>query len=115
MDLFDKPLELYDELNNDDNDDITYNDDCGHKNIEKVPVKTNKHNFDRDKRGRLLKGAKIAKKELDVDKIWDLYRLGVPVKDIVKTVKCSKSTVYNIINECKKTGKSSIFDELIFT
>lgn len=61
-----------------------------------------KRNVNRDKRGRLNKGARLAQKDsCDIKKIWLLYQNGVTVKEIVHRLGCSKSTVYNVVKERK--------------
>lgn len=62
-----------------------------------------KHNIHRDERGRLNKGALLASKDnCREQEILLMYDDGMSVKEIVDSMKCSKSTVYNVI---KKHGK----------
>lgn len=64
------------------------------------------HNIKRDKRGRLNKGALLAKKTTCNDvKIWLLYMAGMSVKTIVENMGCSKSTVYNSIKRHKEKNE----------
>lgn len=64
------------------------------------------HNIKRDKRGRLNKGALLAKKETcDEVKIWLRYMSGMTVGQIVDVMGCSKSTVYNVIKKRKSEDK----------
>ena len=61
------------------------------------------HNIKRDKKGRLNEGAILAKKDnCDELSIIIRYKSGMPVKEIVKDLNCSKSTVYNVISKYKK-------------
>lgn len=53
-----------------------------------------KRNVNRDKRGRLNKGARLAQKDsCSIQKIWSLYQTDMTVKEIVNRLGCSKSTV----------------------
>lgn len=62
-----------------------------------------KLNLTRDERGRLSKGATIAKKRsCDEEEIWYLHKLGWTVKKIVEVRGCSKSTAYNVIKKKKQ-------------
>ena len=64
------------------------------------------HNIKRDKRGRLNKGALLAKKETcNEDEIWLRYMSGMTVGQIVYVMGCSKSTVYNVINKRKSNNE----------
>lgn len=64
------------------------------------------HNIKRDKRGRLNKGALLAKKDTcNEDKIWLRYKAGMTVGEIVEVMGCSKSTVYNVIKKRKSKDK----------
>lgn len=58
-------------------------------------------NTDRDERGRLKKGAKLAgKRSCDDTDIWRLYsECNYNVKEIVELKGCSKSTVYNVVKK----------------
>lgn len=59
-----------------------------------------KRNVNRDKRGRLNKGARLAQKDsCKADKILSLYQNGMTVREIVDQLRCSKSTVYNVLKE----------------
>ncbi len=61
-----------------------------------------KRNVNRDKRGRLNKGARLAQKDsCSIKKIWSLYQTDMTVKEIVNHLGCSKSTVYNVVKERK--------------
>lgn len=66
-----------------------------------------KINISRDEKGRLHKGAMIAKKRsCDEKEIWRLYNTGrYTVKDIVGLKGCSKSTVYNVIKKYKEKNE----------
>ena len=65
-------------------------------------------NTDRDEKGRLKKGAKIAgKRSCDGTDIWWLYsERNYSVKEIVELKGCSKSTVYNVIKKHKERGEA---------
>lgn len=68
-------------------------------------------NIHRDKKGRLNKGAELAKK-VTINKeylIRDLYDNKVPVRTITLVTGISKSTVYNVIKKYKKVKKDSYF------
>lgn len=58
-------------------------------------------NTDRDEKGRLKKGTKLAgKRSCDDTEIWRLYNKdNYSVKEIVELKGCSKSTVYNVIKK----------------
>ncbi len=69
---------------------------------EKIKKEFNcQRNIKRDEKGRLNKGAKLAKKD-DTDDIIIWLRLGWPVKQIVETLGFSKSTVYRIKKQYEK-------------
>ncbi len=74
--------------------------------VDALSDKEYKKFFDigRDERGRIKKGAVIARKRsCDEDDIWFLYKKwGLSVKEIVEERGCSKSTVYNVIKKYKK-------------
>lgn len=56
-----------------------------------------KRNIRRDDKGRLNKGAKLAKKDAcNEQKIIMWLRMGFSVKEIVMALGCSKSTVYRV-------------------
>lgn len=60
-------------------------------------------NIKRDKRGRLNKGALLAKKDCcNEDEIWLRYMSGMSAKQIVDCMGCSSSTVYNVIKKYKE-------------
>lgn len=62
-----------------------------------------KHNIQRDERGRLNKGALLASKDSCKEQgILLRYDNGMPVKEIVDCMGCSKSTVYNVIKKRRK-------------
>ena len=62
-----------------------------------------KHNIKRDSKGRLNKGALLAKKEAyNEAKIYLLFAAGASAKEIVEHSACSKSTVYRIISKYNK-------------
>lgn len=72
-------------------------------------------NVQRDERGRLLEGSKIASKSCcDPDRIWQLHYSGFSVKEIVKRLKCSKSTVYRVLKQEPKDNWINIGDNLPF-
>lgn len=59
-----------------------------------------KRNIVRDKRGRLNKGALLAKKDnCNEEKILHRYEKGLQVKEIVEELGCSKTTVYRVLNK----------------
>ena len=61
------------------------------------------HNIDRDAKGKLNKGARLAQKDsCDELSILLRYKSGMPAKEIVNDLKCSKSTVYAVISKYKK-------------
>lgn len=65
--------------------------------------KEKKHNVYRDERGRLNKGALLAKKDsCNETAILLRYYSGMTVKEIVECRGCSKSTVYNVIKRIKE-------------
>ena len=62
-----------------------------------------KLNLARDEKGRLKKGATIARKRIcDEEDLWWLYSKGRTVKEIIELRGCSKSTVYNVIKKYKE-------------
>ena len=64
-----------------------------------------KLNLARDEKGRLKKGATIARKRIcDEEDLWWLYSMGCTVKEIIELRGCSKSTVYNVIKKYKEKG-----------
>ena len=64
-----------------------------------------KLNLARDEKGRLKKGATIARKRIcDEEDLWSLYSGGYTVKKIIELRGCSKSTVYNVIKKYKEKG-----------
>ena len=64
-----------------------------------------KLNLARDEKGRLKKGATIARKRIcDEEDLWSLYSGGYTVKEIIELRGCSKSTVYNVIKKYKEKG-----------
>ena len=64
-----------------------------------------KLNLARDEKGRLKKGATIARKRIcDEEDLWLLYSGGYTVKEIIELRGCSKSTVYNVIKKYKEKG-----------
>ena len=71
-----------------------------------------KHNIHRDKRGRLNKGALLASKDNCSEVGIQLrYDSGMSPKEIVDCMKCSKSTVYNVIKKHRnKKDKSAILE-----
>lgn len=63
-----------------------------------------KRNIKRDSKGRLNKGAALAKKDSCNEKgILLRYQGGMTVKEIVECMGCSKSTVYNVLSKNKKS------------
>lgn len=59
-------------------------------------------NIKRDSKGRLNKGALLAKKNsCDGSKIYLMHEMGATVKEIVEHYGCSKSAVYRILAEHK--------------
>ena len=72
-------------------------------------------NVRRDQRGRLLKDSKIASKSCcDPDRIWQLHYSGFSVKEIVRQLKCSKSTVYRVLKHKPEDKWLNIGDNLPF-
>lgn len=72
-------------------------------------------NENRDVRGRLKKGSRIAvKMNCDKDIIRNHYRMGLSVKDIVEKLGCSKTTVYNAIKNMDKIDRLDMDTELPF-
>lgn len=72
-------------------------------------------NVQRDERGRLLEGSKIASKSCcDPDRIWQLHYSGFSVKEIVRQLKCSKSTVYRVLKHKPEDKWLNIGDNLPF-
>lgn len=65
-------------------------------------------NTDRDEKGRLKKGTKLAgKRSCDDTEIWWLYNNdNYSVKEIVELKGCSKSTVYNVIKKHRQKEKT---------
>ncbi len=60
------------------------------------------HNIKRDSKGRLNKGAKLAKKDsCNETKIYLMYVAGATVKEIVEIYGCSKSVVYRVLAKYK--------------
>ena len=69
-------------------------------------------NIDRDEKGRLNKGARLAHKEsCNEIKIWLMYCAGMSVKEIMEYMKCSRTSVYRIIKKNKDNRKASNWDE----
>ena len=65
-----------------------------------------KRNINRDEKGRLNKGAKLAKKDAcNESKIILYLRMGCSVKEIVEGLGCSKSTVYRIKKQYEEKGE----------
>lgn len=62
-----------------------------------------KHNIHRDERGRLNKGALLASKD-SCGEVGILLRYdsGMSVREIVESVGCSKSTVYDVIKKHRR-------------
>jgi len=59
-------------------------------------------NIKRDSKGRLNKGAKLAKKaSCNETKIYLMYELGATVKEIIEMYGCSKSVVYRVLAKHK--------------
>lgn len=59
-------------------------------------------NIKRDSKGRLNKGAKLAKKDTcNETKIYLMHELGATVKEIVAYYGCSKSVVYRVLAKHK--------------
>jgi len=103
--------EIFNGDSDDDVEDIVVRQqrDYEHDRIKEL------QNVQRDGRGRLLEGSKIASKSCcDPDRIWQLYYSGLSVKEIVKRLKCSKSTVYRVLNQEPKDNWLNIGDNLPF-
>lgn len=59
-------------------------------------------NIERDSKGRLNKGAKLAKKDTcNKLRIYMMHEMGATVKEIVTYYGCSKSTVYRVLAKHK--------------
>ena len=59
-------------------------------------------NIKRDSKGRLNKGARLAKKaSCNETKIYLMYELGATVKEIIEMYGCSKSVVYRVLAKHK--------------
>lgn len=103
--------ELFGSDNDNDVEDIVVRQqkDYDQKELNKI------QNVHRDGRGRLLEGSKIASKYCcDPDRIWQLHYSGLSVKEIVKRLKCSKSTVYRVLKQKPKDNWLNIGDNLPF-
>ena len=73
---------------------------------ERIKHENELRNIHRDKRGRLYKGARLASKDCcNVEGILLRHDSGMSVKEIVKSMGCSKSTVYNVIKNHRKKDK----------
>lgn len=71
-----------------------------------------KRNIRRDEKGRLNKGAKLAKKDAcNEQKIIMWLRMGFSVKEIVEALGCSKSTVYRVKKQYEEK-KRTLIDEV---
>lgn len=67
----------------------------------------NDRNIKRDKRGRLNRGARLAKKDnCNEAEIWRLHMKGMSAQKIAADMDCSKSTVYNAIKKGKERMKA---------
>ena len=103
---FDKDAELDKALMEwmfDDDRKESYNEVIERVKREKEGIETEydrERNIKRDWHGRVTDGSRLAQQDrCDKDKIWQLRCSGMPVKEIVKYMGCSKSTVYNAIKE----------------
>jgi DNA invertase Pin-like site-specific DNA recombinase len=71
-----------------------------------------KRNIYRDEKGRLNKGAQLNHKEsCNSDRIWLMYCSGMSIDEIMKIMKCSRSSAYRIIKKNKDNRKASNWDE----
>ena len=71
-------------------------EDGGRKKFEEL------RNIERDSKGRLNKGAKLAKKSsCNESKIYLMHEAGATVKEIVAYYGCSKSAVYRVLAKHK--------------
>lgn len=61
-------------------------------------------NIERDKQGRLNKGAKLAQM-YNREKMWELYCSGMSPKQIIEHTGYKKSTVYAVLKEYKDKTK----------
>lgn len=70
---------------------------------ERIKHENEIRNSQRDKKGRLKKGVKLASKD-NCNKVEILLRhdSGMTVKQIVECLECSKSTVYSVIKKHRK-------------
>ena len=103
--------ELFGSDNDNDVEDIVVRQqkDYDQKELNKM------QNVHRDGRGRLLEGSKIASKSCcNPDRIWQLHYSGLSVKEIVKRLKCSKSTVYRVLKQEPTDNWLNIGDNLPF-
>lgn len=74
----------------------TFSEEDTKKNFEEL------RNIKRDNKGRLNKGAKLAKKDsCNEMKIYLMHELGATVKEIVEHYGCSKSVVYRVLAKHK--------------
>lgn len=72
-------------------------EDGGRKKFEEL------RNIERDSKGRLNKGAKLAKKDsCNESRIYLMYEIGATVKEIVAYCGCSKSVVYRVLAKHKQ-------------
>jgi len=102
--------EIFNGDSDDDVEDIVVRQqrDYEHDRIKEL------QNVQRDGRGRLLEGSKIASKSCcNPDRIWQLHYSGFSVKEIVRQLKCSKSTVYRVLKHKPEDKWLNIGDNLL--
>ena len=103
--------ELFGSDNDNDMEDIVVRQQRNYKHERLKELQ----NVRRDQRGRLLKDSKIASKSCcDPDRIWQLHYSGFSVKEIVRQLKCSKSTVYRVLKQEPKDNWLNIGDNFPF-
>lgn len=78
--------------------------------IERKKAFDKERNIRRDKKGRLNKGAQLAKKDsCNKSRIWSLYCEGVSIKKIMTYMGCSQATAYKAIKEFKDVHRGQLF------
>ena len=102
--------ELFGGDNDNDMEDIVVRQQRDYENDRKKELQ----NVQRDRRGRLLEGSKIASKSCcNPDRIWQLHYSGFSVKEIVRQLKCSKSTVYRVLKHKPEDKWLNVGDNLL--
>lgn len=94
----------YSDLFDDYEEDDWYTDEQAEMaERERIKHENEIRNSQRDERGRLKKGVRLASKDnCNKVEILRMYDEGMTVKQIVNDLRCSKSTVYNAIKEYRK-------------